>query len=41
MLGVDKKSSEKVIQKAYKILAMTYHPDKNLEDDKEEATRKV
>ncbi|CAK9088349.1 Chaperone protein DnaJ [Durusdinium trenchii] len=39
ILGVNKKADEKSLKKAYKKLALKWHPDKHV-DDKEKATAK-
>ncbi|KAF8782719.1 DnaJ subfamily B member 9 like protein [Argiope bruennichi] len=41
ILGVDKKASNKEIKKAFRKLAMEYHPDKNKDPDAEEKFRKI
>jgi curved DNA-binding protein CbpA len=40
ILGVEKTASRDEIKKAYKNLAMTFHPDKNKGDPKAEETFK-
>ncbi|CAL1265660.1 unnamed protein product [Larinioides sclopetarius] len=41
ILGIDKKASNKEIKKAFRKLAMEYHPDKNKDPDAEEKFRKI
>ena len=41
VLGVDKKSSKQEIKKAFRKLAVQYHPDKNDSPDAEEKFRKI
>ena len=40
ILEVDTEASKEVIEKAYKALSLKYHPDKQLTEAKDEATRK-
>ncbi|HZD59218.1 MAG TPA: DnaJ domain-containing protein [Anaerolineae bacterium] len=40
ILEVDPKASKEVIDKAYRVLSLKHHPDKNPADKKEAATRK-
>ena len=40
ILGVDKKSDDDVIKKAYRQMALRHHPDKQSEDQREAATAK-
>ena len=41
ILGVDKKASERDIKKAFRKLAVQYHPDKNHSPDAEEKFREI
>ncbi|GIX91620.1 dnaJ homolog subfamily B member 9 [Caerostris extrusa] len=41
VLGVDKKASSKEIKKAFRKLAMQYHPDKNKDPDAENRFREI
>ena len=41
ILGVKKDASQKEIKKAFRKLAMKYHPDKNKEPDAEEKFREI
>jgi len=41
ILGVDKKASDRQIKKAFRKLAVRYHPDKNKDPDAEEKFREI
>lgn len=41
MKGVSKTASEKEIKKAFRQLALKYHPDKNKEKDSEEKFKQI
>ena len=41
VLGITKDASEKEVKKAFRKLALQYHPDKNKEPDAEEKFREI
>ena len=41
VLGLEKTASERDIKKAFRSLALQYHPDKNKSDDAEEKFREI
>jgi DnaJ-class molecular chaperone len=41
ILGITKSATNNQIKKAYRVLAMKWHPDKNLEEDTKEKFQKI